>query len=358
MKKTLLLSACTLNALFATAQTEVNTYQPGITEEGITYFLPATQVRVVVTATKTHHTPGEFCEYAERYLRLKDAPQTAFDEWAVNEVSLYSYGLADKSKAYTIKLKSKTSAPLVTLSPDGRLLSVNSQTAETDPELPVPSVTPDKTKKTNPENYKTEEILSAGSTSKMAELTANEIYDIRDNRSLLTKGQADFMPKDGEQLKIMLDNLDEQETGLLQLFKGTTTEETHVFTFDINPTEDVKKQQLFRFSKYLGMTDSDDPAGTQFFFSLEDLKTLPTATTNPDSKPKKEAGDLRYVLPSRVKVSVFTDTQSYASASFPMAQFGRVEHLGGELFNKKNTTHVQLSPATGGIVTIEAEQPK
>jgi len=358
MKKILLFSACALSALFAAAQTEVNAYQPGITEEGITYFLPATQVRVVVTAKKTHHTPGEFCEYAERYLRLKDVPQAACDEWAISDVKLYSYGVADKTKGYTIKLKSKTSAPLVSLAPDGRLLSVNAQTAETDPELPTSSVTPDKAEKANPENYKTEEILSAGSTAKMAELTANEIYDIRDNRSLLTKGQADFMPQDGEQLKLMLESLDEQETGLLQLFKGTTSGETHVFAFDINPTQDVKKQQLFRFSKYLGMTDSDDPAGTPFYFSIEDLKTLPAVTANPDAKPKKEAEDLRYVLPSRVKVSVFTDTQSYASVSFPMAQFGRVEHLGGELFNKKTTTHVQLSPATGGIVKIEAEQPK
>lgn len=357
MKKILLLSACLLSTLAAKAQTEVTAYQPGITEEGITYFLPSTQVRVVVTATKTHHTPGEFCQYAERYLRLKDVPQTAYDEWVITNISLYTYGVADKTKAYTIKHKSKTSAPLVSLSPDGRLLSINTQTAEADPELPVPSVTADKAEKTNPENYKTEEILSAGSTSKMAELTANEIYDIRDNRSLLTKGQADFMPKDGEQLKLMLDNLDQQESALLQLFRGTTSSETQVFAFDINPIGDVQKQQLFRFSKYLGMTDSDDPAGTPFYFSIEDLKTLPAVTTDPNAKPKKEAEDLRYALPSRVKVSVFTDTQNFVSTSFPMAQFGRVEHLGGDLFNKKYTTHVQLSPATGGIVKIEAEQP-
>lgn len=358
MKKFLLLSACLIATLGSNAQTEVTAYQPGITEEGITYFLPATQVRVVITATKKHHTPGEYCQYAERYLRLKDVPQAAYDEWTITNVALYTFGVADKSKAYTIKYKSKTSAPLVSLSPDGRLLSVNAQTAETDPELPVPSVTADKAEKLNPEDFKTEEILSAGSTSKMAELTANEIYDIRENRSLLTKGQADFMPKDGEQLKLMLANLDQQENALLQLFKGTTSSETHVFAFDINPTGDVQKQQLFRFSKYLGMTDSDDPAGTPFYFSIEDLKTLPAASTDPNAKPKKEADDLRYSLPSRVKVSVFTDKESLASSSFPMAQFGRVEHLGGELFNKKNTTHVQLSPATGGIVKIEAEQPE
>ena len=62
-----------------------------------------------------------------------------------------------------------------------------------------------------------EDILSAGSSAKMAELCALEIYDIRDSKSLLNKGQADFMPKDGEQLRIMLANLETQENALMQL---------------------------------------------------------------------------------------------------------------------------------------------
>lgn len=357
MKRFLSLLICALCAFVVIAQTEVTPYQPGVTEDGITYFLPTTQIRVVVKATKVHHEPGEFCNYAERYLRLKDVPQTAYDEWNINEVKLYAYGIADKTKAYTIKMKTKTSAPLVSLTADGRLLAVNAQIAEADAELPMPSVTVEKTKAVNPNDFKTEEILSAGSTTKMAELTANEIYDIRDNRSMLTKGQADFMPKDGEQLKLMLTNLDQQEEGLLQLFRGTTSSETHVFAFDITPTQDVQKQQLFRFSKYLGMTDADDPSGVPYYFSIEDLKTLPAVTTEPTAKAKKEAEDLRYMLPSRVKVNIFTDNRTYASQSFPMAQFGRVEHLGGDLFNKKYTTRVQLSPSTGGIINIEAEQP-
>lgn len=357
MKRFFIITLSLLQVLFLKAQTEVTAYQPGITDEGITYFLPVTQVRVFVTAKKVHHEPGEFCEYAERYLRLKNVPQTAYDEWQITDIKLYTYGVADKSKAYTIKVKTKTSAPLVSLTPDGRLLTVNSQSTEKEVELPTPSVVIEKIEKINPQDYKTEEILSAGSTSKMAELTANEIYDIRDNRNMLAKGQADFMPKDGEQLKIMLSNLDEQEEALLQLFRGTTTTETHTFALDINPSENVKKQQLFRFSKYLGMTDSDDPAGTPFYYSIEDLNTLPAITADVNTKPKKEAEDLRYMIAGMARVSVFTDEKTYVSASLPMAQFGRVEHLGGELFNKKYTTHVKLSPTTGAIEKIDAKSP-
>lgn len=361
MKRLFLFTICSLLGLHTTfAQTEVTNYQPGITNDGITYFLPTTGIRIVVTATKTHYMPGEFSEYAERYLRLKDVPLTAYDEWNITAIKLCPFGLADKSKAYSIKLKQKTSAPLVTLSTDGRLLAVNAKVNNNEDSLPIASVTPNNNKVINGADFKTEEILSAGSTAKMAELTANEIYDIRENRGLLTKGQADFMPKDGEQLKLMLSNLDTQEEGLLQLFRGTKTSETHIFTFDVTPTSELNKQVIFNFSRYLGMIDADDPAGTAYYVSVTDLKALPElANQEQPSKSKKEMEDLRYIIPGRAKVTITTDEgKECISQSIPMAQFGRVEHLGGELFNKKNTTHVLLSPQTGGISKIEAEKPE
>lgn len=358
MKRLFLLSTILLTPLCALAQTEVTDYVPGVTAEGITYFLPQTRVRVVVTATKKRHVPGEFCEYAARFLRLNDVTLTAYDEWHITSVKLCTYGTADKTKAYSIRLKSKTSAPYVQLTPDGRLLSVNAASSQPEQELPVASVTRSKEKMADGSEFKTEEILSAGSTSKMAELAANEIYDIRESRSMLAKGQADFMPTDGEQLKLMLASLDAQEEGLLQLFEGSATTDTHVFTFDLSPTADVDRQPVFNFSKYLGVVDADDPAGKPVYFSLKDLKTLPAEVVPEDGKKPKEVEDLRYVVPGSVRMSVFTDDEDYVTMTFPMAQFGRVEHLGGELFNKKATTHVQLSPVTGGIVKIEAAQPE
>ena len=222
MKKFILSSLVLMAAATAgvQAQTEVTPYTPGVTAEGITYFLPHTRLHITVTATKTTHTPGEYARFAQRYLRLADVTTAPYDEWSLTSVELTPYGVPDKTQAYTIKLKSKTSAPLVGLSRDGVLLSVNTEAPEV-PELPGPSVERDKTaRKFNPADYKTEEILSAGSTTKMAELTANEIYDIRESRTALIKGEADNMPKDGAQLKIMLDQLALQEQALSQLFKN------------------------------------------------------------------------------------------------------------------------------------------
>ncbi|MBR2863473.1 MAG: DUF4831 family protein [Bacteroidaceae bacterium] len=358
MKKILFTAGLLVFSAHLTAQTSVTEYKPGLTESGITYFLPQTRLHVTVTAQRTTYHPGEFCQYAERFLRINDVEKTERDEWELISVEVTPYGVADKTKAYTIQLKPKTSAPFVGLASDGRLLSINADIPKLKA-LSAPSVYKEKGTLLNPEEYKTEEIITAGSTLKMAELTANEIYDIRENRSLLSKGQADFMPKDGEQLKLMLKTLDTQEEALLQLFKGTSSRETHVFTLDLFPEQELQRHVLFRFSKHLGLVDRDNMAGEPVYITLKDLKSLPAEVVVEEKKgKKKEVLDVRYTLPGTAYVKIFTPERELLSLNLQLAQFGRVEHLGGELFNKKYTTHIIFSPETGGIVKLDAEQPE
>lgn len=358
MKRILILVlVTTLAGLGLKAQTEISVYRPGVTENGVTYFLPQTGLHITVTATRTIYSPGEFCQYANRFLRLKDVPQEKYEQWSITGLSVTPYGQADPKQAYTIKMNLKTAAPLVSLTADGRLLAVNATAFDTI-QLSQPSVRKDEQKKEISANFKTEEILSAGSVTKMAELTANEIYDIRENRSLLTKGQADFMPKDGEQLRLMLHELDEQENALLSLFNGTSETEYHTYTLDYVPEGEANGQILFRFSRHLGMVDADDLAGEPYVIDVKDMHTLPAIVEIPAEKSKKkEVEDLRYIVPGRADVRIAGAMGELFSGQIPMAQFGRVEHLGGDLFNKKYTTKVFLSPETGGIQRIDAEEP-
>lgn len=334
------------------SQTQVVAYQPGNTAEGITYFLPTTRLRWVITATKVRHIPGEYAAYAERYLRLKNVPQEVTDTWELISIEGIPYGEANKAQAYSIALKPKTAAPLVGLAPDGRLLSVNGN-APSLPTLPQPSVSEQRVEAAIVKDYRSQDILLATSPYKMAELIAHEIYDIRENRSLLAKGQADFMPKDGEQLRLMLANLDKQEEMLLRQFVGTRTEETHTFVLDFTPERDVEQQVLFRFSRHLGLVDSDDLAGAPYYISVKDLQTLPPVASNVSEKNKKtEEPNLRYIVPSNAQIRVFSSSREWVLLTLPLAQFGRVELLGSELFNKKFTSHLQLSPIFGGIVSL------
>ena len=362
--KTKLLLPLALCVLSGTAQTQILPYDPKHNLEGITYFLPKTALQVVVTAKRTVYEPGEYAMYAERLLRLNDVVLEKEERWQLQTIEVSTYGMADTLHAYSIIHDIRTPAPFVRLAPDGRLLAINTEPLDLE-EFEEPSVLEIKEEKVDAADYKTRDVLNAGSKLKMAELTANEIYDIRENRTLLVKGQADFMPTDGEQLRLMLATLDKQEAALLKLFKGDSYSEVHTFVLNYEPSrEGVERDILFRFSDFLGLVEKDNLAGEPYYIDVRDLKTLPAVKPiDPnDKKALKKALQiqqlgLRYLLPGTAEIKIYDAYNVLTTLQVPFSQFGRVEHLGGDLFNKKMQTTVQLSPTTGGLVKLDMVMP-
>ena len=81
MKRILTIATLALTLSNVEAQTSTSTYQPGITQDGATYFLPKTAIHIAVKIEKTVYTPGDFAPYAERFLRLTDVstePSTTY----------------------------------------------------------------------------------------------------------------------------------------------------------------------------------------------------------------------------------------------------------------------------------------
>lgn len=352
MKTKSLFCALALYAAGVTAQTAVAPYIPGSTVEGVTYYLPRTALRIIVIAEKQVYTPGEFCKYADRYLRLPNVSPEPSTKWTIKNITMTPYGVPDPQKVYSIQLKKRTVAPLVGLSQDGILLSINTEGEEDYcPEIPDNTAPPSHP---NPRDYMSQEILAAGSNAKIAELTAEEIYDIRESRNALIKGEADNTPKDGEQLKLMLNQLTLQETALTQLFKGTTDTNLEAFCFDVTADELTDKMVLFRFSEKLGVVDNDDLSGSPVYLSLQDKHTVPQPVTDEKVAKKKEKMEegIYYNVPARVAVSVFDNRKTYAKDEYAMGQFGTVEILSNVLFDKKTTTQVTFNQTNGGIKQI------
>lgn len=350
------LALCQLS--FAFSQTQISQYQPGVTTEGAIYFLPKTAIRVNVLIEKTTYTPGDFAPYALRYMRLKDVALEPSTQYKVISIQQMPIGVPDTTKRYAIKVNPKTVAPNVTLSEDGRLLGINSNAK--DIQLPNPFQAAPKTTRPNPRQFMTEEILAAGSTAKMAEFTAREIYDLRENRSLLIKGQADFMPKDGNQLKLMLNSLDEQDQALTSLFQGTIERDTTEHVLVVMPDGPIQRQVLFRLSQQLGVVDADDYSGAPFYITVDDLNALPPVDEAAAAKVKKkqyEAG-IYVNVPGRMRSTIYQGINALQTQEFPAAQFGNVELLSGELFNKHYDTHLWINPITGAVERLEAEEPK
>lgn len=356
MKQFLLsILAALLSLNMAQAQTATTHYQPGVTAEGAVYSLPKTAISVSVLIEKATYQPGQFSKYAERYLRLTDVAQQPQVSYRVLKVSQSPIAVPDTSKMYAVKFDARTSAARVNLSDDGRLLSINCE-----PEveyLMAPFVPAERLAPVDGRQFLNQEILAAGSMAKMAELTANEIYDLRENRNLLIKGQADFMPKDGTQLQLMLDQLDLQDRALTAMFKGTLECDTTEEVLIVVPDTETKRQVLFRMSQKLGMLDADDLGGVPYYLDIEVLKQLPKTDITAQQK-RKPVNGIYVNVPGRLRSTIYQGDQKLSSVNYVAPQFGNVELLSGDLFNKRYTTRLWLNPLSGAVEKIEAEQPK
>lgn len=325
--------------------------------EGTEYFLPQTELRFKLLIEKTTYQPGEYAIYAEKYLKMKDVSTQPSVTYRIISLSLTSEGGRDTSKCYIAPTDTKHNFQTIDIDDNGVLLAINAEPKvikKGEKFTPAPKSTP-----LNPRDYMSADILSAGSTAKMAELCALEIYDIRESKSLLSKGQADFMPKDGEQLRIMLNNLETQERGLTQLFTGVTVSDTTETELVFVPQKEVERQLLFRFSRWMGMTDTDDLGGNPYYISVEDTHQMPKVQDYALSEKEPNGNVGVYVnTPSKIKVSLFNGETQLASYELYAAQFGKTVMLDDALFGKKLTTSIVLNPITGSLERIVTEAVK
>ncbi|MCR5042975.1 MAG: DUF4831 family protein [Bacteroidaceae bacterium] len=348
MKRNIITALAVSLSLCTMAQTQVTEFNPGIAANGVNYMLPKTVLRVDASAVKVVYTPGEFAKYADRYLHISGVAAEPSTTWTMTALSVGQEGVPDTSKVYTVKLKDKTVAPMVQLTPSGILVAVNTHTDIQEKVLPETRST---NHKMDSRQYLTEDILSATSTAKMAELTAQEILDIRESKNSIKRGQVESMPKDGASLKIVLDELNRQEEALTQLFIGYSDTTFTAKSFTIIPYEDMDENVFFRFSRKLGFVDADDLAGDPYYLSVKDKHTVVLPDTKETAKRKIEG--LVYNMPSMADVTISTMQGAIYEQELPFAQFGTIDMLSPTLFNKGATTKLTLFPATGGLQHLE-----
>lgn len=341
-----LLSMLALPAM-ATAQSPVI--------EGTSYYLPKTAMQFRILIEKTSFKPGDFCDYADRYLKLGDVALDAKTSYRIVDIKMKVTSEADTSKYYTAHISPKLSISKVYIGDNGVLRSVNT---EPDPVLEEKSFVPaPKKKPLNPRDFMSETILSAGSRAKMAQLCAEEIYEIRNSRNELTRGTAETMPTDGEQLRLMLASLDTQEAALRSLFEGTTRIDTTETVITVSPDREVSRRLVFRFSDAFGMVDADDFSGSPYYISVTDLRQTPEDTRTEKEKQKQKDETGLYVnVPGRAHVTLFREENACLEQDIPFAQFGRVDNLSSVLFSKKVFTSFKVSPVTGSIIDLQSEE--
>lgn len=355
MKRNLLIASALFASLTAAAQTEVTVGVMRGKDYGVTYMLPKTEMEIILQVTRHTYTPGIFCQYAGRYLQVQEVSTTPDEHWTLDNIQMQTVGVPDRDRVYFVKLKDKTVAPLMELTEDGIVRSINLPFSGTTAQTPdTQTSTGEKTSPADPGRFLTEEIMLATSTAKKAELVAKEIYNIRESRNALLRGEADTTPQDGAQLKLMLDNLNEQEQALTEMFTGHSTNTSETVRLRITP-EEMKDEVAFRFSNKLGLVDKDDLAGEPYYLTVTNLNTPSLPPIDETDKKSKELEGIAYNMPGRARITLKQGNQTLLTAEMPVTQFGTTEYLAPVLFNKNSTTTVLFDVTTGGLLKVDRE---
>ena len=325
---------------------------------GVTYFLPKTTVVVRVELTKVTQKAGPYAMYASKYLGINNAVMEDQQYYTLDKISAKSVGIPDKEKEYLIVWNSKTVAPFISLTEEGVICAINAMYEFPEPLGENTSLHESSQKnKISGESLLTEEYFRAGSTTKMAEVLSKQIYKIRESRSDIITGDAENAPRDGAAMKLMLEQLDAQEQALLELFRGTSTEEKLVKQYEIEPRVDVEKEVICRFSKYYGTVKADDLSGNPVYLNLTHINP---ATSSGSAKVKKQSAKksptvkgVVYNVPGQANVEIYYGTTRMFNGIVPVTQFGDTDILAPNLLEgKKSITKVYFHPETGAVDRI------
>ncbi|MFZ4456504.1 MAG: DUF4831 family protein [Bacteroidales bacterium] len=319
---------------------------------GLSYSLPKTVLVVDVEYTKTSIKAGQYYRYAEKLLGITNPILQDSDFYFLDKVSMDATSAPDKTTGCMVKFESDL--PYIILNSEGVLCAVNTNAdsalaAKIKP-LPQNYVVQEAT--TNSQLSFTEETLASGSTAKMAELAAKQIFRLRESRLDLLTGDADQRPKDGEGIKVVLAEIDKQEKALTALFTGTTQIEKFYARTKVYPTEtDLNHQVLFRFSKHFGYVAADDLSGEPVYI---DIKATDRKEFLPDPKAKpNEKHGLAYTIPGKGEVKISYYGKVLFETEQPFTQFGIQTNFPAELFTRKKApAKVIIHPNTGAIVSL------
>ena len=345
----LFLLTCTFSTLQAQLEAIKLTATKG-NETGLTYILPNTAIQIDILSTKTTRKAGQFYQYAEKYLGVKDVVTKDDVVWTLDKINAWGRGQADKSNAYLLPLRPNDN-PFIYLTPDGLLASINVEpdlsllaTSNLQPEAK------EKVKNIDPLSVMTEEFMLASSTAKMAEVAAKQIYRIRESRMNIMMGEVDNMPKDGEALKIIMNQLDEQEKVLTEMFTGKLEKEQTIQSYTFMPQGSTSNYVVCRFSKHLGLVDKDDLSGVPVFFSIKDITDESLFEISGKDKVKK---GVIYQIPGDAAINITFSGKTVFEAEMKVAQFGTTAFLPTSGFeNKKNPQKALFYPDLGSVKEI------
>ena len=320
---------------------------------GITYSLPKTSLVVDAEVTKVTCKAGPYYKYAEKYLGVKDAITEDKVYYELGKISLVNKGVPDADNTFIVEFKAGTVAPYAYLTEDGLLCSINAEYTPNESALEAARKKNQAPTKVTDASVFSEELLMAGSTAKQAEVAAKQIYRIRESRMNILTGDADNLPPDGEAMKLVIQQLEEQEKALTNLFTGIRAKEVSDYEVTIVPFDNLDKEVLFRFSPQLGIVDADDLGGAPVYMNLKAIDRAPVLDPKEAEKKEKSLKGIIYNVPGKASIEISMNKKTLYKGEAQITQFGTREGLAPIMFeDKKAPVKVYFYPETGAIKQI------
>lgn len=320
---------------------------------GITYSLPKTSLIINAEVKKSTCKAGPYYKYAEKYLGVKEVVTEDKVFYELSKVSLFNKGVPDSEQTYIVEFKGGTVAPYAYLTEDGLLCSINAEYTPEESAMDIARKNKSKSVRVADASVYSEELLMAGSVARQAEVAARQIYRIRESRLNILTGDADNLPPDGEAMKLVIQQLEEQEKALVNLFTGIIVEEILDYDVTIIPHDDLDKEIIFRFSTLLGVVDADDLGGTPVYLNLKATDRAPVLDEKEAARKEKSLRGIIYNIPGKANVEIQMNKKTLYKGEAQITQFGTQEGLAPVMFeDKKSPVKVTFYPETGAIKQI------
>lgn len=350
-KRIFLALAAASISVAAVAQTSQKITAGKANEYGLAYSLPQTVVDLYIEAQLEEHHPGEFHNYAKRYLGTNDAIHEDGYSAEVVGVTIAPRGIATDENRQLAQFRNGTSA-YINLTPENLPTGINTDEVYNAamPQIPVAKpAAPAPLDGPGAQQAVTAEMARSSSLAKKAELAAQRIFELRETRSDILSGNADNPPADGAAMELVLNNLAAQEAALTAMFQGVTTKRTVVKKITVEP-DTAEVQTVARLSAIDGVIDPDNLAGapvTVSFTVLEQGKLPVNEKGETKTYPK---GGVAYCIPGMALVTVNYAGKKVAEADVPLAQLGVVFGLNPSLFTDRREPYKAVFDTTTGAV--------
>ena len=317
-------------------------------ETNAVYALPLTVLDITVEASRKTVIPGPFHKYAEKYLGIKNVPDSATVEWTITDVRFDVHDEADPDYYYSVsnnsgaldKMLDHLEENKLILSP-GRFFSTYSL-SEIDTSNSNAILYRDLSVKRNfytgyDTVYKRTFVDSAfaimpvinkqlvkKTLEEKAEEAANYVIKIRKRRFKLVSGQYEQVPE-GEAMAVAVAELDDAENEYLSLFTGKTFTERFTRTYRYVPdgNRQLSKEVLCRFSGTEGFVDSKGVKGLPVILEAEDMnRTVQLEDFGSDYPQPVTGTNIPVRLPDMAEIRIIKGSGIINTSWMPVFQYG------------------------------------